>query len=311
MGNKGWSWFLFIILSVIWGSSFVLMREAKHALLPAHIGGLRIFSAGLVLLPIALYGLRSFPTKKIPMALSVGFFGNLFPAYLFAVAITKLESGVLGILNALTPLCVVLIGALLYKHPISSQKLVGIFIGFAGMVLLSLTQHTITLDNYAYIALILIATLSYGFNVNFYGQYLQGQNAIIVSAISLAGMAIPAGALLWWSGFFRLPFTQPEVREAVTYIVILGVVGSAISTILFYKLVKIASPLFASMVTYGIPFIAILWSAYFGEEVTWLTVLCLLIILGGVFVVNYKKNVSKNAAEVFGTQSEALTKPKQ
>jgi drug/metabolite transporter (DMT)-like permease len=289
MSSRFISWALFTLLSLIWGSSFILMKIGYQGLTPTQIAGVRIFSGGLVFVPLAIFHIRKVPAKKIPLLLVAGLTGNFVPAFLFTAAITKLDSSLEGILNSLTPIWVVTIGIFIYKDKIQTRKIIGVLIGFVGLVLLTLSQNEISLNNLGYSSLVILATLCYGFNVQMVGHYLKGIPSFHIATISLALMAIPAGIVLWWNGFFQLDFSDSTVMWSTIASLLLGLGGSAIGNILFYALVNRAGPLFTSLVTYAIPFVALLWGIQVGEMVTWKEIGCLAIILSGVYLTN-KKN---------------------
>jgi len=291
MSNKFISWIIFILLCIIWGSSFKLMHDSQQGLTAAQIAALRIFSAGLVFVPLAFFHFRKIPTNKLGLVTLSAVFGNLLPAFLFAEAITKLDSSLAGILNSLTPICVVVIGIVFFKDKIKSQKIMGVLTGFFGLVLLTvlpmiLEKKSMSLDNLGYTLLIVLATLLYGINVNMVGHFLKGVNPIHIATVSLSFMTIPAGLILWQQGFLQLDFHNRAVSYSVWASVGLGIGGSAIATALFYVLVQRAGILFASLVTYGIPFIALFWGFIDGEKITGLKILCLGIILLGVYLAN-------------------------
>ncbi len=293
MNKKLVNWGIFVILCIIWGSSFKLMKDSTTGLTPAQIAGLRIFSAGLVFVPFAFFHFPKIPRKKRVYVILSAVFGNLLPAFLFAIAMAHIDGSLGGILNSLTPICVVVIGTIFFRDRISSRKIAGVLTGFAGLVLLTLLPifmgvKNLDLSNLNYTLLILLATFLYGINVNMVSHYLQGLNPIHIATVSLAFMTIPTGILLWQQGFFNLDFNKPVVQEAVIASIALGIVGSAIATALFYILVKRAGGLFASLVTYGIPFIALLWGVFDREPITVLQLVCLGIILIGVYLANRK-----------------------
>jgi drug/metabolite transporter (DMT)-like permease len=291
MSNKFISWSIFVILCILWGSSFKLMKDSSQQLTGAQIAALRIFSAGLVFVPFAISHYSKIPAKKMGNVILSAVFGNLLPAFLFAIAMTKIDGSLGGILNSLTPICVVVIGIVFFKDRIKSQKIAGVLVGFAGLVLLTLApvlmgQEDIQFTNFNYSLLVLLATLSYGINVNMVGHYLKSINPIHIATVSLAFMTIPTGFILWQQDFFLLDFGNPAIQRAIAGSVGLGILGSAIATALFYVLVQKAGMLFASLVTYGIPFIALLWGVSDNENITWLQVICLAIILAGVYMAN-------------------------
>lgn len=267
------------------------MKDSSIGLSGMQIASLRIFSAGLVFVPFAFFHFSQIPRQKLGIVILSAVFGNLLPAFFFATAMTKIDGSLGGILNSLTPICVVVIGILFFKDKIKSQKIAGVLIGFLGLVLLTITpalmgEKTISFNNVGYMLMILAATLLYGINVNMVGHYLKGVNPIYAATVSLAFMTIPAGIILWQQGFLNLNFNDPIVQTAIRDTTALGIAGSAIATALFYILVQRAGILFASLVTYGIPFIALLWGLYDHEKITWVQPLCLSIILLGVYLAN-------------------------
>ncbi|MBK9570894.1 MAG: DMT family transporter [Chitinophagaceae bacterium] len=291
MSKKFISWAIYIALCIIWGSSFKLMHDSQQGLSAAQMAALRIFSAGLVFVPLAFFHFSKIPKNKLGLVLLSAVVGNLIPAFLFAEAITRLDSSLAGILNSLTPICVVLIGIFFFKDKVKSQKIVGVVIGFLGLVLLTvlpllLSKKSMSFDNLGYTLLIVLATFLYGINVNMVGHYLKGLNPIQVATVSLSFMTIPAGIILFQQGFLDLNFRDIQVQNSVWASVGLGIGGSAIATALFYLLVQKAGILFASLVTYGIPFIALLWGFIDGEKITFVKPLCLGIILMGVYMAN-------------------------
>lgn len=267
------------------------MKDSSVGLSSMQIASLRIFSAGLVFVPFAFFHFSQIPRQKLGIVILSAVFGNLLPAFFFATAMTKIDGSLGGILNSLTPICVVVIGILFFKDKIKSQKIAGVLIGFLGLVLLTITpalmgEKTISFNNVGYMLMILAATLLYGINVNMVGHYLKGVNPIYAATVSLAFMTIPAGIILWQQGFLNLNFNDLAVQHAIRNTTALGIAGSAIATALFYILVQRAGILFASLVTYGIPFIALLWGLYDHEKITWVQPLCLSIILFGVYLAN-------------------------
>lgn len=281
------NWGLFVLLSLIWGSSFILMKLSKEHLNGYQIGAVRIFSAGLVFFPFALFHFIKIPKQKIPIVILSGLLGNLLPAFLFAVAIEKkIDSSLAGILNSLTPLFVIVISMIAYKASVPRNKLIGVVIGFIGLLLLSLSKGGISLNNAGYAALILLATIMYGLNVNVVTQYLKGIDPFHMATVSLAFMGLIAGVILWQQEIVSMAIYDEGARISMLYAVLLGVVGSAIATLLFYILIKKAGGLFASLVTYAIPIVAIFWGIIAKENVTLIQISCLAVILGGVYLTN-------------------------
>ncbi len=279
------------------------MRDSSAALSAPQIAALRIFSAGLVFLPLAFFHFSKIPRSKTGVVILSAVFGNLLPAFLFAIALTKIDGSLGGILNSLTPICVVVVSILFFKSKIETQKIIGVLTGFMGLVLLTIYPaltggKNISFNNLGYTLLIVLATFLYGINVNMVSHFLKGINPIHIATVSLACMTIPTGIVLWQQGFQDIDFNNKIVQNAVLMSAALGIVGSAIATALFYILVQRAGGLFASLVTYGIPFIALFWGFMDGEKITWIEFICLGIILLGVYLANRpdkkKTSLTKN-----------------
>jgi drug/metabolite transporter (DMT)-like permease len=297
--NKLLNWLLFVLLSIIWGSSFIIMKHSKEELTAAQIAALRIFSAGLIFLPFAVIHLRKIPRKKIFLVILSGVTGNLIPAFLFASAIAQnIDSSLASILNSLTPIFVVLIAIGIFRDKIKLQKIGGVVIGFAGLTLLFLFWKGIGFGNFKYASLILFATICYGINVNMVAHFLKDVNPVQIAVISLAFMTVPTVFVLWQQNFLQLAFDEPPVQWAVIEAATLGVVGSSIATAMFYVLIKRAGGLFASLVTYGVPVVGIFWGIVDGENITAKEIACLGIILFGVYLANKPEKKSTSTVSV-------------
>jgi drug/metabolite transporter (DMT)-like permease len=271
------NWGLFTILSLIWGSSFILMKEGMTQLTPYQVASIRILSAGLVLVPFARKALLTVPKNKLFLVILSGLLGSFFPAYLFCIAETKIDSSLAGILNALTPLFTIIVGASFFQLQAGTQKIIGVLIGFIGLCLLIAPTGNISMQHFSYTLLVLVATIFYGVNVNMVGRHMQGVGSLNIASLAFVFLVIPCIIILYITGYF-----------ATLASFVLGVMGTAVASILFYMLVKRAGTLFASMVTYGIPFIAVMWGVWGGEPVTIREIGCLVIILAGVYLVNRK-----------------------
>lgn len=281
----GWlSWVLFMILSLIWGSSFILMKEGMTSLSAYQVASLRILSAGAILIPIALKNLAKVSRADLPYAILSGLLGSFFPAYLFCIAETKLDSSIAGILNALTPLFTVILGVIFFGLQPSGWKWAGVIMGLAGLVLLIISgSRDISFANFTYAGFILLATILYGLNVNMVSKRLNHLPSTTLAAIAFSALTLPALLILGFTGFFSAVKDRAFMYSTGAS-VILGIFGTAIASILFYMLMKRAGALFASMVTYGIPFVALAWGYLAGEHITAAQFLCLGIILVGVYI---------------------------
>lgn len=289
--QRSLAWILLAILTLIWGTSFILIKRGLDAFDPGEVGALRMLSAGIVLLPFAITKMKYVKGANWGFLFMVGFIGSFIPAFLFAKAETQLDSALAGVLNALTPLFVLLVGAIFYVQKFRKSQFLGIFIGFAGTAVLVVAGSWSSLANLnAYGLFILIATLCYGINVNVIKFNVKGLNAMTVTSVSL-GMVTPF-ALAYILLFSDVPHqlaTQEIARRSLFFIALLGIMSTAVAMALFNKLIQIASPIFTSSVTYLIPIVAILWGLWDGEVLLPGHYLGMLGVLTGVYLTNRKK----------------------
>lgn len=276
---------LFLLLSVIWGSSFILIKVGLRTLDAYQLASIRILSAGGVLMPIGWRAFRAVPAdKRLTVALS-GVLGTFIPAYLFCIAETRIDSSLAGILNALTPLFTLAIGALAFGHPTGWKQWAGVALGFAGLTVLMLAgARAVSFSNLSYAAFVLLATFCYGLNVNMVNRHLQGVPSRDIAAIAFSLLVPPALLILWWTGFFSQPWNSSGFLLSTASGALLGILGTAFASVMFYMLLKRAGPIMASMVTYGIPFVAIFWGLIAGEGISPIQTAGLAVILGGVYL---------------------------
>lgn len=287
------AWVLLILLALIWGSSFILIKKSLTVFTPGEVGAFRILAAGLVMLPLAMPRVKELSMHQMKYLLIIGLVGSFIPAFLFAVAQTQLDSSLTGVLNALTPLMVVLIGGLLYGSRITSRNGVGLGMALLGVVVLVIYRADSGWDIFSginhYALLVLCATICYGFNVNLIKYRLVELKPVTITAISL--MAVLPFAATYLFAFTTFSFKVLHVREAYLptfYVAVLGVVGTALALVVFNAMVKLVSPVFASSVTYLIPLVAIAWGVLDGEVLMPWQLVGIVAIVLGVWVGNRK-----------------------
>jgi drug/metabolite transporter (DMT)-like permease len=263
------AWGFLIILALVWGSSFILIKRGLEVYSPGEVGALRIVFAGLVLLPLSLPRLKGLNKRQVKNLIVVGLVGSFIPAFLFAKAQTQLSSSLTGVFNAMTPLFVVIIGALFFKSRITRRNAIGLIIAFIGVVILLMVKEG-GLGNFseinAYALLVLLACACYGLNLNIIKYRFVELKPVAITAISLSIVLPLALIYLFTSTQFSFKILHVEgAVQAAGYLAILGIVGTALALILFNVMVKVATPVFASSVTYLIPVVAIMWGLLDGE----------------------------------------------
>ena len=281
-------WIYLTILALIWGSSFILIKRGLVGLAPMQVGSLRIIFAAIFLLMIGFRNLPSIPLHQWKYLALTALFGTFIPAFLFAIAQTQIDSSVSSILNSLTPLNTLIIGTLLFGLQFRRIQIVGVFIGFLGTSLLILNgaMHHPN-QNYFYAILVLIATICYATNVNLIKRYLSDLSPLSISTGNFTVMLVPALVILFSSGFMDT-IHQVEVQNSVFFVMILGIVGTGIANIIFFRLIQMATPVFATSVTYLIPIVAFFWGMLDGEFLTFVQLICASIILFGVYLTSKK-----------------------
>lgn len=283
MQSKNLKWYLLIVLACVWGSSFILMKRGLEGLTAFQMGALRIIFCGLFLLIIGFKSLKAIPLGQWKYISLTALVGTFMPVFLFAVAQTEINSSVSAILNSLVPLNTLVMGALLFGLQFQRRQYFGVFIGLIGSVLL---VYNGAMDNpnqnYLYALFVVVATICYALNVNLIKKYLSDLSPLSISVGNFSVMLIPAIIILFCSGFSDV-VVNPEAQKAMIYIAILGVVGTGIANIVFFRLIQMSSPVFASSVTYLIPVVACIWGLLDNESLSIAQGFGALIILVGVY----------------------------
>lgn len=289
------NWIYLIILALVWGSSFILIKRGLEIFSPGELGAFRIVAAATFLLPLSLPRVKYLKSAQVQNLIIVGLVGSFIPAFLFAKAQTQLSSSLTGVLNALTPLFVVLVGALFFQSKITRRNALGLVIAFVGVYILVTVREgggmgALT-DINAYAFFVILACICYGFNLNIIKFRFVELRPIEITAISLL-MVLPMALIYLMAGTqFSYKLVSIEgAWDALGYVALLGILGTALALILFNMLVKTASPVFASSVTYLIPIVAIFWGVWDGEVLLLGHYLGIAAVILGVWIGNRKKS---------------------
>jgi drug/metabolite transporter (DMT)-like permease len=284
MISKNLKWFLLVLLALIWGSSFILIKKGLISLSPFQLGSLRIIFAGLFLLSIGFKTLPKIPNHKWKYIALTALSGTFIPTFLFSIAQKYISSSVSSILNSLTPLNTLVLGILFFGLSFKRKQIFGVFIGLLGSLILILNGAANHPEqNYYYAILIVIASICYATNVNLIKKYLSDLSPLTISTGNFSIMLIPALLILSFSGFSDIVLV-PKVQHAVLFVMVLGVIGTGVANIIFFKIIQISSPVFATSVTYLIPVVAFFWGLLDNELLTPIQFLGAFIILVGVYL---------------------------
>jgi len=283
-------WLYLSLLSVVWGSSFILIKKTLIGLTPLQLGALRTLFAAIFLLIVGFSFLKKIKKQQWKWITISAFLGTFIPAFLFAFAETQIDSAVASILNSTTPIVTLVLGAVLFKIVFSRNQLIGVIVGLVGSLLLIWSGADVNPNqNYCYSTLVLAASVCYALNVNILKKHLQELPPMAIAAGNFIVLLVPAFLVLVFSGFFGLEFVGNTVlHESLGYLLILSLVGTAVAKVMFNKLVQLSTPVFASSVTYTIPIIALLWGLLDGERFSLFQAGATVFILSGVLMTNKK-----------------------
>lgn len=284
-------WLYLFILSLIWGSSFILIKKSLLGLTPFQLGALRTIITGTFLFIAGFKSIKAIKKNEWKWIALSGFLGSFFPAFLFAIAETEIDSTVVSILNSLTPLNTILMGFAVFKIASTKRQVLGVIVGFIGTSILILKGAELNpKQNYLFAGFVIASTLMYAANVNIIKRYLQNVKPLAIATGNYVIIILPAVAILMVSGFFNeATFNHQDFKMAMVYVTILSFFGTALAKVLFNKLIQISSPVFASSVTYVMPIIALGWGVLDGETFSVLQGMAALLILVGVYLSQKKK----------------------
>lgn len=282
--TKQIKWIYLLVLALIWGSSFILIKKGLIGLTAYQLGSLRIVFAALFLLLIGFRSVLKIPGHQWKYIALTSLFGTFIPAYLFAIAETQIDSSITAILNSLTPLNTLILGAVFFGITFRRSQIWGVIIGLIGCLLLvfnGAVNHPE--QNYYYAILVLIASICYATNVNLIKRYLSDLTSLSITTGNFVILLFPALGILFFTDFFEVVHVE-KVQHSLWFIVVLGVIGTGIANIIFFKLIQISSPVFATSVTYLIPVVAIFWGLLDNEVLTFVQCIGAFIILIGVYL---------------------------
>lgn len=284
-------WFQFsilMLLALVWGSSFILMKIGLKSFNHTQAASIRILFASVALLPIAVNNLRQLKKKDLPSLMIAGFIGSFIPAFLFTKAQTRIDSALAGMLNSLTPVFTLLIGMIFVKTRVKWIQIAGVILGLLGAVGLIAMGKDVSFKNInSYALFIVLATLFYGINVNVIKSTLTHLTGAQITSFSFM--------FLWPFALIILLITDlqpvtgtPDWLLHLVALAVLGIIGTAIAMLLMNSLIRYVSAVFSASVTYVIPIFAIGWGVLDGEKITFVHIVCMVLILLGVYLINQR-----------------------
>lgn len=287
-------WLYLFILSLIWGTSYILIKKGLVGLSPLQLGAFRIIFTTIFLFLIGFRSLFRITKAQWGWVALSALLGTFLPVFLFAYAETQIDSSIASILNSLVPLFTIFLGFLLFKIAFTRNQVVGVILGLLGAAILIFQGAEVNPDqNYVFAGLVVVAALCYAGNANILKSKLQEVSSLAIAVGNFSVMLIPAVIVLYFAGGMQLDVAEPAIRSSLLYIVILAFFGTALAKILFNKLVQISSAVFSTSVTYLIPIVGIFWGLLDGERFTLIHLLGAGVILAGVYLVNANRKQKK------------------
>jgi drug/metabolite transporter (DMT)-like permease len=284
-------WLYLFLLSLIWGSSYILIKRGLVGLSPIELGSVRIVISTIFLLVLGFNSLSGLTRYQWKWLIITGFLGTFFPSFFFAFAQLHIDSSVAAILNSLTPIFTVLVGITLFATRMLARQYFGVVLGFVGSLGLVWGGAQINPNQpIGYVLLIISASMCYAINIHFLKHKLSAVSPMAMTLGNFIAILPPALIMLFFSDFFSFQKLQnPEVITSLGYVATLAFFGTAIAKVMFNRFVKMASTVFVSSVTYTLPIVALFWGTLDGEKISSYQLLSTVVILVGVSLA-HKKN---------------------
>ncbi len=290
-GTKKQSYFLIAVLAIIWGSSFILMKRALIVYTPVQVGTFRILIAFLFLLPFIIGHFKKINKSNWKYFVATGLLGNGIPSILFPWSETRISSALAGMINSLTPIFTLIVGVLFFTLKVSRNRVLGLCIGLTGAIILIVGGDDVFGNANLYAFIVVLAAICYAFSINILNFKLKETDSIRNTGFALMFTGIPMGIILFSGDFIQRTATDPGAMKSLVCIVLLGMLSTALSTVLFNKLIKTSGGLAASSVTYLIPIVAVMWGLWDHETLGLHHLFGLIFILSGVYLVNRQRQV--------------------
>lgn len=251
--------------------------------------GIRMLLASLVLLPYSIKNLKHLKKKDVKSLLIAGFIGSFIPAFLFTKAQTQIDSSLAGMLNSMTPVFTLLVGMLFHRTKFQLLQVLGLIMGLLGAIGLIASGNGMNLGSFnSYALYIVLATCFYAININEIKARLSHLSGMQITSLAFFFTG-PAALIYLLTTDFAPVIANPSWPIHLLALAGLGIIGTALAMLLMNSLIRHASAVYASSVTYIIPIFAIMWGIIDDEKITILHLGCMLFILLGVYFINKKK----------------------
>ena len=269
----------FVSLAAMWGASFLFMRMGAAEFGVFATAGLRVAIAAAFLTPILWFsGHWGELKRKAGAILFIGLLNSGIPFALFAYAVLSISTGMTSILNATVPLFGAVIAWLWLKDRPSNSRILGLLVGFGGVILLAGEKASFKPGGTGWAILAcLLATVCYAFAASFTKRYLTGVHPLATATGSQLGATLGLALPTVWFWPAHTPGFTPWLA-----LLALGVVCTGVAYILYFRLIERAGPARALAVTFVVPVFALTYGGIFlGEQLTLWMLMCGVIIIFG------------------------------
>lgn len=274
-----------IVLSVIWGASFLFNELLLDEINPYGIVFGRSFFGFVFLMIFAIWKKEKLFDSSFPFLffILIALINNTIPWTLIPFSQEYISTGLASILNALTPLMTIIVGMVFFKTKLVKKQYVGVFIGLVGIFILIDLPSIFNGGNQLIGAILLImATIMYATSNHLTKKFLSEVSVIQLSLYTMFFTALMSFIITIISGQKMNVFLH---LDNVAIFVGLGVFGSGVAYLLYYFMIQKGSAEFASLVTYLVPISAIMWGIIFLEEqITIQMIIGLVVIFSGVYI---------------------------
>ena len=282
-------WFLLTALAAIWGSAFMFIKISAVDFGPILLVTLRLLIAGLVFMPLLLRKkYRLLFKSHLSGIIIIAIFSNALPFTLFAFASLGATSNMLGILNGTTAFLTTLIAYFWLNESISSKQIIGLCLGFLGVIILvnpANGSSTVIASMCA-----LLGSLCYAFNGNYLEKFHSNSNKKVLIGWSM----LFGGLFMTPFAFFNLPDAIPNLNSFLA-LLWLAVVSTGIGYLGYIRLINRIGAVKTSTLTYLLPVFSIIWGAIFlQEKITLIILVGFLFVMMGMYFANTTKVKIKN-----------------
>ena len=295
--KKSGSWLVpYLLVGLIWGCSFIFIKEGLAILTPIGVAFVRCALGAATLFAVARYRKIELPKDKKTLFYIwvVCLLLNVFPGIFFALAETEVTSIFAGIINAVTPLAT-LIAILLVNRAEKPKpaQLIGILIGFIGVLVVLGAWRGVGENPWWAIGLLLAAVTGYGFSFPFTRRFVMplGLKSEAIVATQLILAATTLAPLFLFNGLAGEGFQFTPTLSMIG----LGIFGSGFAYLWNFRVMQLAGSAIASSVTYITPVVAVVMGIIFlGERITWNEPVGALVVLLGAAIAQERIRITKS-----------------